>query len=268
MAAKAPTRKTFSATIGWGMVSIPVGFFTATEESGISRSQFVRVGEEVHPVGNKRYDKVTGDEVAYGDIVKMLDTGEGLVELSDSEMEQVLQPDNGVASIIEFRPVEEWESGRYVYTSMMQVRPDKVGTGKNKKVPASSNKAFALLLESMKSEGVFALVEIVTRGRSRFAAFTAEGRAYFLHYDEEVREELPLPEVELTDKELTMGRKLIKTAKSRKKNPPELANNDAEKVMKYATDKVKGKAEVPAEAAAEPVDDLAAMLEASLAASK
>lgn len=258
----APTRKTFSANLGWGLVSIPVAFYTATESNGVKRSEYTTDG---HKVGRKPYDKETGEDVAHQDIIKKYEVEpDKVVALSDDEIEQVLQPKNGTAAILEFRPLMEWFDGRYVYNSMVQVRPDKVGTGKNKSQPGA--KPFALLVECMKREKVFALVSLVTRGRTRFMALLPDGRAYLLHFDDEVREDLPMPEAEVTEAEVKMGLALIQSVRGKDDEDPVLLNDDAEKVHAYAVDKLGGKVSEPeaTDEPAAPTDDLLAMLQASL----
>lgn len=267
MVAKAPTRSTATLTLGWGLVSVPVSLYTGSQSNGVKRSEYVR-GEdgELHKAGTRKYDKVTDENIEYADIVKVYEADEGkLVELSNDEIDAVLQPENGKADIMAFRPMSEWHEGVYITDKLYQVRPAKTGSGKSKSVSPATEKAFALLMESMRQEEVFGLVEVVTRGKTSICALLPNGRMFTLLFEDEVREDRPMPEVEFSDAEIEMGRKLVQTNITKER--PELVNHDAEKVHAYANDKAAGKVEAivePSEPSGDGESDLMALLGASL----
>ena len=81
-------RAVWSGVISFGLVSIPVGLFTATEEHEPSFHQFAE--GSTNRIRYKRIDEGTGDEVDYADIVKGVDVGGGnYVMVTDEELDQV-----------------------------------------------------------------------------------------------------------------------------------------------------------------------------------
>lgn len=265
MGAKAspPTRKTASVTIGWGLVSIPVGLFATTSENRVSFSEFCADG---HKVGRKSYDKETGEEISRDQIYKMFQTPDGeWVRIDPDEVEAVLQTQKGQATITQFRPLTEWFDGQFLYTNVYQIRPDKVGSGRSKAENPAANKAFTLLMEAMATKRVYGLVEVALRGKTYMAALTPDGRFYLLFFDDEVREDLPAPEVDLSERELEMAFQLIDSNMG--DGEPQLVNYDHEKITEYATAKAKskdGKVDMPKPKPAPAEDDLMAVLQASL----
>jgi len=260
----APSRKTNSFTISWGLVSIPVGMYSGTEDFGIKRNRFTAEG---HEVGMKNYDKETGADVEYGDIVMRYRLEDGTtVELSNEEIEAVVQPIKGVATVEAFVPLAHLVAGTYVPDSLAQVRPADRKNGTKTVADPAAQKAFTLFMRAMQEEGVFALVDVVLSGKPRKAAILPDGRMFTLKFDQEIRLDRPMPAVDVTDAELQMGRQLISVLRT--EEPPALADESTEKVHAYAVAKAAAgdafEAPKPEEA---PVasDDLMAALQASLA---
>lgn len=262
MPAAAPSRSTSSLTISWGLVNVPVACYSGKEDFGVKRSEYTAEG---HKVGRKQFDKETGADVAYSDIVKMFEVDGQIVPLSDDEIDAIIQPVKGVAEVRAFVPLAHLVAGTYLPDGVMQIRPANEKSGKVKRPNPATEKAFALLMEAMKAEGVFALVHLAQRGKPVYAAILPDGRMLTLLHDEQVRAPLPMPDLVLSDAEVEMGRRLISAL--REDDAPVLCDEATVKVQEYAQAKVAGgKGFVPAEAT-EPVaaaDDLLAVLEASL----
>lgn len=66
-------RAVWSGVISFGLVSVPVGLFTATEEHEPSFHQSAAGGTD--RIRYKRVNERTGKEVDYGDIVKGVEVG-------------------------------------------------------------------------------------------------------------------------------------------------------------------------------------------------
>lgn len=74
--------------ITFGLVTVPVGLFTATEDHTVHLYQLQRGAAD--RVRNKRVNERTGEEVGTGDIVKGLETGEGeYVVVEPDELEEI-----------------------------------------------------------------------------------------------------------------------------------------------------------------------------------
>lgn len=147
----------------------------------------------------------------------------------------------------------------------MQVRP---AAGANKKPSPAFQKAYMLLMGAMERRGVFALVSYCLRGKPRVAALTSDGFLRQLAYDDEVRESLPMPTVDLSDAELAMAEKLVKSMSVKK--APAVVDEGSERVRVYAETKAATGAapEVASKAGLDAGEDLMKALEASLAAAQ
>lgn len=267
MHAEAPTRSTSNVSLSFMMMNIPVAIYSGTSKSGVSRSRYVNRNGEWHKVGNKNYDKQTGEEVEYGDIQSLVETKNGLVEITDEEIEALVDAPNGTLTIQGFVKQDALSGGHYIPQSLYQVRPQKRKVGKAKEVDPGAERAFALLTTAMRKAGVFAVVKYSLRGNPRFGALLSNGRLYELAFDNEVREDLPMPEAELSEQELSMMKQLIEQATQ--PEPPELLDDSTEKVMAYAEKKAEsGEAVELPEAKTESTGDLMAALQASLEGSK
>lgn len=260
--ARIPSRKSGSFTLSWGLITIPLAVYKATDESNISRSMFTERG---HRVGTKWYNKETGEDVAFADIVKKYESENGWVELEDSEIDELLALQSGQAELIGFMPNSHLHA-HFLPKSFMQVRPDKEKKGRDSRVNPAAAKAFALLTSAMEAEGVFALMKVVYRQKSHICAMDTNGRMWFLHYDEEIRESLPMPQVEVSDAELEMATALVRSLEMSK--PPALENTDAERIREFAKIKASGEPQRSQPRPVPQVMDLMAALKASVEAQK
>lgn len=268
MPAGQPTRSSGSMTVGWGIISLPLSLYSGTEEGGIRRQEFVAVqeGDETvyHKVGRQSVDKQTGQEVAYQDVVKMYETSSGaFIPLSDQEIETVISPDRQ-GKVVAFLPLAHLAVGTYLPDAMYQARPSK-GSGRDRRPDPRAEQAFALLMAAMEAEKVFGLIEMVLRGKPRYAALCPDGRLLILHFDDEVRSDLAMPEAQFSKQELTMGRRFVKQLM--RDEAPVLTDTASAKVRDYAEAKAAGTATAPVmvETIPSAMPDLMAALEASLA---
>src|SRR5579862_4620242 len=78
-------RAVWSGAITFGLVNLPVGVYSATDESGVDFQWLDR--RSLDPVGYKRYNKRNGRELKAADIVRGLRQANGkYVVLSDEEI--------------------------------------------------------------------------------------------------------------------------------------------------------------------------------------
>lgn len=244
-------------TVAFGMVTVPVKVFSAIEDSGIKRNRYTKDG---HPVGMKPYDKETGVDVEFSEIVTKYACEDGtLVELTDDEIAAAaVGASNGMATVVAMCPVECL--AQYHAESLLQVRPDQ---GKAKKSNPIFDKTFALLMEAMKAESTFALVEFAMRGKPRYGALTSDGYLRVLAYEDEVREPRPMPQAQISAAELDMARKLVDTMKQ--DGYVAVADEASAKVREYAETKAKAGVVPAAEEITTPETvDLMAALSASV----
>ena len=81
-------RAVWSGVISFGLVSVPIGMFTATEEHEPSFHQFAKGSTD--RIRYKRVNERTGEEIDYDDVVKGVDAGgANFVMVTDDELEQI-----------------------------------------------------------------------------------------------------------------------------------------------------------------------------------
>lgn len=234
MPANAPSRSTLKLTLTIGMIPLALDVFSAVEESNISRSMYVKDGGVLHKCGMTTYDTVTGKNIEKSDVTKCVETPEGvLVEISDDELQALLASENGTCTFLGFLPQEKFD---YSTEKPYQVRPQKVKTKAN-----PYEKPFVLIMDAMRETETVALLSFVNRGKTRYAAIDCDGRLATLRFDEEVREERPMPTAVLSDQERAMGVTFIDTFKL--DEAPVFHDEDSGKLMQFAVDKAKTLAE-------------------------
>lgn len=258
MPAAAPTRSSGNAMLSFGPLTIPIQLFTSVEDTStrfIKRSEYTRKGE---PVGRAPIIKGTEppEIVDREQVARCVETEHGLVELTDDEVKGVLDLPEKQAEITTFLPLHVMGAGRYMPETLMQVRPAK-GKQRGTFDPAAA-KAFSTLLKAMRQEQVFALVKLNLRGHPAYGALLPTGRLYRLLFDDEVREDVNFPDIEVSADDVNMIRKMMNVSAK----PPELTNDYRPLLLAYVEQKAKDGhllQERP-EPDEEKVDDLLAQL--------
>lgn len=259
-------------TLSWGMVAIPVQLFAGTEDSSVSRSEYVK---DVDSEGNITYLKVgrqsivkdTGEKVDSSRVVKCIETEKGIVEVSDDEIANLVGAANGTASVVCFIKQSALFNGTYILGDLKQLRPAKRTSGKQKVHDPAATKSFALLMAAMRKTASFAVLKVTTRGNPQFAALLPNGDLYMLRFEEEVRERLPMPEAEIAQEEIEMGVELVTLGIQ--DTPPTLHDDASRRVVEYAEKKASGSAQpVAAPEPQEQGQDLMAALSAAVKQAK
>ncbi len=154
-------RSTWKGAVSFGLVTIPVKLYSATEEKDISFRQ-------VHPkdggrIKYKRVCEVCGEEVPYGEIAKGFETSDGrMVILESSDFNDLPLPTAKQVEIVQF--VELGEIDPAAYNKAYFLEADGPGA-----------KPYVLLREGLKRSGKAALVKVALRSRESLALIRAEG---------------------------------------------------------------------------------------------
>jgi DNA end-binding protein Ku len=197
-------RAIWSGVLSFGLVSVPVELYTATEAHGPVFHQF-----EKGTADRIRYQRVnerTADEVEYSDIVKGAGIGGGnYVLLDQDELDSIAPGRSRLIDIHTFVDLDEIDSLYFDKAYFL-------GPGGEE-----TEKLYALLREAMGSSGKVAIASFVMRGKEYLAAVRADGEVLVLEtlfFADEVRDphqQIPdLPgRVELSRQELSMARQLI-----------------------------------------------------------
>ncbi len=256
-------RSMWKGAIQFGLVTIPVKLYVATESKGVS---FNLLHAECHgriqmktycptdEVYIERGDTVRGYEVAPGQYVVVTDDDLGAVPLKTVRSIEIQQ----------FVPVDAAaESTRFVKQAYY-LEPEPV-----------ARKAFYLLKQVLAERGLRAIAKIVLRDREQLAAidpFSSTMLLSTLYWPDEVRGvgelQLPEAEVEVKPAERAMAEQLI-DAMAGEFDASAYRDEYREALLDIIEAKAEG-AEIaqPAPAPVSNVTDLMAALEASVAAAK
>ncbi len=191
-------RSMWNGTVMFGMVSVPVKMYAATQDNDVRTHQ-------VHAKDNGRisYKKVCttcNEEVPVADIAKAVDVGAGLVVLDDEAI-TALEP-KGAQTIEVDRFVAPHEIDPVYYDKTYYLAPDKIG-----------GKAYALLREAMGSTENVAVTRLTMRGKTRPAVIRVRGDLLMvmtMRWPDEMRApDIDIPEVSVGSQEVALAKHLI-----------------------------------------------------------
>lgn len=258
-------RELWKGAIQFGLVHIPVSLYPAEQREELSFTMLDR--RDLQPVGYKRYNKTTGEEVAYDQIVKGYEWEEGsYVTLEKEDFAKANVEATQTVDIVGF--VGREQLAPYFFESPYYLAPGKHG-----------DKGYALLRETLVRTGRVGIANVVIRTRAHIAALYAVDNVLVLNtlrYATELRDpaDLKVPEdlkaAKVTPRELDMAERLVEDM-DMKWDPAAYHDTYRDDLLKLIEDKAKGKvraepkARKPREA---EVIDFASLLEKSLSGRK
>ncbi len=257
-------RPIWSGAISFGLISIPIRLFPAVRRKNVSFNQID--SETGARVKMKRVSAETGEDVAYEDIVKGYEVTKGnYVVITEDELSSLDPKKSRTIDIVEFVQLSEIDP--LYFDSAYVVAPDEL-----------SAKAYAVLEQAMESAGMVAIASFVMRTKQYLCALRATDGKLLLStmvYGDEVADfnEIEafehLEDVEVKPAELAMAEQLIESL-TEPFEPMKFEDDYRQRVLDLIQAKVDGEELAPVEDE-EPtaeVIDLAAALEASVAAAK
>jgi DNA end-binding protein Ku len=148
-------RAIWKGSVSFGLVSIGVKLYTATEERDVSFHQVRRT--DGSRIRYKRVAEADGEEVAYGDIAKgyQLPSGETVV-LTDEDFADLPLPSTRVVDVLQFVPVDEIDP--IYFAKSYYLEPEKNAT-----------KPYVLLRDALEESGMAGLVKVAIRNREQLA---------------------------------------------------------------------------------------------------
>ncbi|MFE0462866.1 Ku protein [Kitasatospora sp. NPDC058965] len=255
-------RPIWTGTLSFGLVAVPVGLYSATEDHAVHFRQLQRGTSD--RVRNQRVNERTGEEVEYRDIVKGFELAEGeYVVVEPAELERISPGRSKSIEISGFVDLTQVDPIFFDKTYYLGPRGKEYG------------KVYGLLHRALADTNRAGLATFVMRGKQYLAAVRVEGDVLVLqtmHYADEVRDphreldNLPEPAVEPTEKELAVARQLIE-ALSEEWDPQRYHDTYTAQVRELVEAKLAGEDVVTAAPAPESTNvvDLMAVLERSLA---
>ncbi|GAB7005088.1 Ku protein [Nocardioides sp. AN3] len=258
-------RAIWKGAVSFGLVSVPVKLYAATESHDVSFRQ-VHVADG----GRIRYQRICsidGEEVPYSDIAKGYETEDGeMVILTDDDMAALPSTSSREISVEKFVPSDQIDP--LLFEKSYFLEPENTG-----------KKPYALLREALREADRMAVVTVALRNRTTVAVLrvreTERGDVIVLQtlmWPDEVR----VPDFsvdvdgEVKPAEVKMARMLVDTLAG-DFDPSEFEDDYAEAVETLVKTKVEGgdvtRTETSTKSAGEVVDLLAA-LQRSVAAAK
>jgi DNA end-binding protein Ku len=253
----------WKGVVSFGMVSIPIRLYNATESSAkVSFRQLCP--EHRSPISYKRYCSEGDHEVSYGDILKGYEVGKDrYVIIDEKDLDNLPLATAHAIEIEEFVPRDDIEPGLY-FNSAYFMEPEELG-----------KKPYQLLRKALEATGRMAIAKIALRDREHLAALHPNGPGILmntLHWPDEIRSVEGLKglegDVKINPKELEMAKALIESLADTF-DPSRYKDEYREAVMKVVHAKIEGE-EIEAPAAPQParVMDLMEALRASVEAAK
>jgi DNA end-binding protein Ku len=255
-------RSIWKGSVSFGLVSIGVKLYAATEERDVSFHQVRR--SDGARIRYKRVAESDGEEVAYSDIAKgyQLPSGE-IVVLTDEDFKDLPLPSARVVDVLQFVPADQIDPIYYNRTYFLE--PEK-----------NAVKPYVLLREALEQSDTVGLVKVAIRNREQLATLRVREGVIVLTtmiWPDEVRAAdfgLLDEDIELRPQEEQMARSLVESMTG-EFEPEQYTDNYRGALQAVIDAKVEGREIVEAEEpqpTAGNVVDLMSALRASVEAAK
>jgi DNA end-binding protein Ku len=257
-------RSIWKGSISFGLVSIAVKLYSATEEKDVSFHQVHR--EDGGRIRYKRTCSICGEEVPYNDIAKGFELPDGdVVVLTDDDLAELPLTTSREIDVLQFVPLEQVDP--IYFNKSYYLEPESKAT-----------KAYVLLRDTLDESGKVAIVKVALRRREALATLRVREGVLTMEtmlWPDEIRkpefgflDESP----EVRKQELAMAASLVDSL-SGDFDPSEYADQYREALDSLIEAKIQGRDLVPAPDTAETgaggkVVDLVAALQASIDAAK
>jgi DNA end-binding protein Ku len=227
-------RAVWSGLISFGLVSVPVGLFTATEEHEPSFHQFAK--NSTNRIRYKRVNERTGKEVDFANIVKGVDVGGGeYVMVSDEELAEIAPGRSRSLDISGFVDLDEIDPIYFNKAYYLAPSGDE------------SKKTYALLRDAMAKTNRAGVGTFVMHGKQHLAAVRASGNALVLEtlfFADEVRDSASMLDnlpgkTSFSKGELNMATQLVESM-AEPWNPKQYRDTYTDRVNELIAAKQKG----------------------------
>jgi DNA end-binding protein Ku len=257
-----PARSIGTATISFGLVSVPVNLYSSSESK--SSVSFNMLHKKCGSRLKQQYTCPKDNEVVTREeTVKGYEfSKDQYVVLSAEEVKALEEKATGMIDVVEFVPLAKVD--REYLDKCYYLGPDKGG-----------DRAYRLLAAALQDTGKAALGQYAARGKQHLVLLRPLNGVLVmeqLHYADEVRPttEVTIPSGDVGAKELALAKQLIEQTATDDFEPAKFKDTVRERVMETIQRKIEGQditADVPAEGGGK-ILDLMEALKASLAASK
>jgi DNA end-binding protein Ku len=257
-----PARPISSATISFGLVSVPIKLYSTGDSS--ANVSFNWIHKDCGSRLRQQYIcSREGSVVEKDQMVKGYEFAKDqYVLFNDEELKALEQKADSTIEIVEFVPAEKVT--RVYMDKPYYLGPDKGG-----------DRAYRLLSKAMRETGLSALGRYAARGKQYLVLLSpmADGLIMEqLRYADEVRsfEEVPLGEADVKDTELKLAIQLIQQIAADEFHPENYRDEVRDRTLALIEKKIQGEdiTKAPVEEPKTQIIDLMEALKASLAKSK
>jgi len=246
-------RPLWKGAISFGMVSIPVKLYTATEEKDV---RFNMLHEKDHSrIRQKTFCAEEDVEIPRDEIVKGYQVApDQYVVMEDTDFENVPVSTTHTIEITEFVSLANIDPILYQKTYFLE--PEDIGM-----------KPFALLVAALRETGRVGIAKVTLRQKEQLCSLRLYDNTIALEtmfYSDEIRspQELTVPgeDVQVSDRELKMATSLIDMLSSEEFRFEEYRDNYREALLAVIRAKSEGQVvTAPAPAAVQPIDLMEAL---------
>ncbi len=234
------SRVLWKGAISFGLVHIPVGLYSAENRNSFDLTLLDR--RDMKPVGFKRYNKETGEEVSWDQLVKGYEYDKDrYVILTDEDFRQANVEATQTVDILRF--VDEKEIAPMYFETPYYLAPERRG-----------EKGYALLRQTLKQTRKVGIANVVIRTRQYVAALLPVDDVIVLNTLRYINEVTPaqkldalpknLKAVGVTAKETDMAMKLVEEMTG-DWNPADYHNTYHEDLLRLIDKRIKaGQTEV------------------------
>ena len=255
-----PPRSMWKGAISFGLVTIPVSVFPATEEKSLKFNQLH--DEDMGRVRYKRVCEVDGEEVTFEHIVKGYEyEKDHYVVITDDDLDKVPVESSRAIDIVQFVDLDEIDP--ILFKKSYYLVPDETGA-----------KAYALLRKALSEENKVGIAKVSFRDKEHLAALRFKDDVFVLEtmfWPDEIRAadfETVGAESKVRGQEVEMAKSLIENL-TEPWNPDAFKDDYREAMMGIVEKKMAGEEiEFAPQAAPAKVVDLMEALKASVAAAK
>ena len=191
-------RAIWTGVISFGLVSVPVRMFTATESKEL-KFHFLDK-RDLTPIGYDKVNKETGESVAADDIIRGFEVDKGrFVELTEEDIDRLDVELTHSIDICDFVSIEEIDP-LYFRKGYYLLPQD------------GAEKPYRLLVKALGETGRVAIAKVVIRNKQHLAAIRAVNGTLVLetmYYADEVRRPEEAPKPQVRPAEVEMAKTLI-----------------------------------------------------------
>lgn len=253
-------RSMWKGAISFGMGSIPIRLYTATDSKDVSFHLLHT--KDNSRIKQQRWCPVDEETIEWGDVVRGYEYGpDQYVVMTEEDFQKVPVKTVRTIEIEQFVELEEIDP--VYYEKSYYIEPEELG-----------KKPYALLMRTLQETNRVAVAKVALRNKEQLCTLRPRGDVIVMEtmfYPDEVKAttelNLPTSDIEVSERELTMAKLLVDTMTS-EFQPSQYRDEYRQALLELIEEKVQGTEVVRPMPAAGKITDLMTVLNASIGAAK